>query len=115
MSQSLELSPLESLQEAAECLKVLGHPIRLRMVEILMQGEFAVHEIAELCLLPPHQTCEHLRNLKSHGLLRSTRRGRSVYYQIADPRLPRMLNCIRAACEEATAPPAHQDPQPTQT
>jgi DNA-binding transcriptional ArsR family regulator len=101
MNKSLDLLPLELLQDAAECLKVLGHPIRLRMVEILMQGQFAVHEIAELCQLPPHQTCEHLRMLKSHGLLGSTRRGRSVYYQIADPRLPRMLSCIRAACEEA--------------
>ncbi|NQT14519.1 MAG: winged helix-turn-helix transcriptional regulator [Planctomycetes bacterium] len=105
METSLDLSPLESLEEAAECLKVLGHPIRLRMVEILMQGEFPVREMAELCQLPPHQACEHLRILKSHGLLTSQRRGRSVYYQIADARLPRLLNCIRTACGfcEATA------------
>ena len=99
MQKSLDLLPLESLQDAAECLKVLGHPIRIRMVEILTQGEFPVHEIAELCQLPPHQACEHLRILKSHGLLKSNRRGRSVYYEIADPRLPRLLGCIRAACE----------------
>ena len=99
MQKSLDLLPLESLQDAAECLKVLGHPVRIRMVEILMQGEFPVHEIADLCQLPPHQACEHLRILKSHGLLKSNRRGRSVYYEIADPRLPRLLSCIRAACE----------------
>ena len=98
MQKSLDLLPLESLQDAAECLKVLGHPVRIRMVEILMQGEFPVHEIADLCQLPPHQACEHLRILKSHGLLKSNRRGRSVYYEIADPRLPRLLACIRAAC-----------------
>ena len=99
MQKPLDLLPMESLQEAAECLKVLGHPIRIRMVEILTQGEFPVHEIAELCELPPHQACEHLRILKTHGLLKSNRRGRSVYYEIADPRLPRLLGCIRAACE----------------
>jgi len=99
MKTSLDLSPLELLEGAAECLKVLGHPIRLRMVEILMQGEFPVHEIAEFCQLPPHQACEHLRILKSHSLLTSHRRGRSVFYEIADPRLPRLLNCIRTACE----------------
>lgn len=100
MQKSFDLLPLESLQGAAECLKVLGHPIRLRMVEILMQGEFPVHEIAELCQLPPHQACEHLRMLKGHGFLGSNRRGRSVFYQIVDPRLPRLLDCIRAACEQ---------------
>jgi len=99
MQNSLDLMPLESLQNAAECLKVLGHPIRIRMVEILTQGEFPVHEIADLCQLPPHQACEHLRMLKSHGLLKSNRRGRSVYYEIADPRLPRLLDCIRSTCE----------------
>jgi len=99
MQNSLDLMPFESLENAAECLKVLGHPIRIRMVEILTQGEFPVHEIADLCQLPPHQACEHLRILKSHGLLTSHRRGRPVYYEIADPRLPRLLDCIRSTCE----------------
>jgi DNA-binding transcriptional ArsR family regulator len=113
METSLDLSPLGAFEEAAECLKVLGHPIRLRMVEILMQGEFPVREIAEFCQLPPHQTCEHLRILKSHGLLKSHRRGRSVFYEIADSRLPRLLNCIRTACDSpqptATEPKTHQE------
>jgi DNA-binding transcriptional ArsR family regulator len=99
MHPSLDLLPLESLQEAADCLKALSHPLRLRMVDILMQGEFPVHRIAQLCELPPHQACEHLRLLKSHGLLTSRRHGRAVFYEIADPRLPRLVACIRAACE----------------
>lgn len=98
MRKPLELTPLEPLGEAAECLKVLGHPVRLRMVEILMQGRFPVRKIAELCQLPPHQACEHLRMLKGHGLLGSHRRGREVFYEIADSRLPQLLGCIRAAC-----------------
>jgi DNA-binding transcriptional ArsR family regulator len=104
MEKPPDLSPIQTLQEAAECLKALGHPSRLRMVEILMQGDFAVHEIARLCQLPPHQACEHLRMLKGHGLLGSNRRGRSVYYQIVDPRLPRLVQCIRAACGQSTQP-----------
>ena len=102
MEKPLDLLSLEALQDAADCLKVLGHPLRLRMVDILMQREFPVHQIARLCELPPHQACEHLRMLKGHGLLKSDRRGRSVYYAIADPRLPRLVECIRAACEQST-------------
>ncbi len=97
--QALDLLPTETLQGAAECLKTLGHPARLRIVDILMQGDFPVHEIARLCELPPHQACEHLRLLQSHGLLESRRRGRAVYYRIADPRLPQLLQCIRSVCE----------------
>ena len=101
MHDSLQLLPLEILGDAAECLKVLGHPARLRIVDILIQGEFPVHEIAQMCQLPPHQACEHLRLLRGHGLLESVRRGRTVIYRISDPRLPRLIACIRAACELA--------------
>ncbi|MCF7957529.1 MAG: metalloregulator ArsR/SmtB family transcription factor [Phycisphaerae bacterium] len=88
----------EALERAAECLKVMAHPVRLRIVDVLMQGEFAVHEIAEFCQTTPNQTCEHLRLLKGHGLLDSDRRGRTVYYTIKSPQLPGLLNCIRSQC-----------------
>jgi len=110
MQNPLNLLPLELLEEAAECLKVLGHPVRLRMVDLLMQGEFPVHQIAQLCQLPPHQACEHLRTLKKHGLLGSRRRGRAVFYEIVDPRLPQLLDCIRAACERPRRPPVSRRP-----
>ena len=98
MNGKVKLPPDEVLEEAAECLKVMAHPVRLKMVNILMQGEFAVHEIAELCEASANQTCEHLRLLKGHGLLSSERRGRTVYYKILSPRLPRLIECISAHC-----------------
>ncbi len=95
----VEFLPDEMLDAAAECLKVMAHPIRLRIVNILMQGEYAVHEIAELCSTSANQTCEHLRLLKGHSLLSSQRRGRTVYYKIASPQLPALLNCIKNNCQ----------------
>jgi DNA-binding transcriptional ArsR family regulator len=99
MDNTPRMLAAEFLRDAAECLKTLGHPARLRIVDILMQGEFPVHQIAGLCELPPHQTCEHLRLLQVHGLLASQRRGRAVFYRIVDPRLPRLMGCIRASCD----------------
>ncbi len=97
--KTIELLPNEMIEKAAECLKVMAHPVRLRIVNILMQGEFPVHEIADLCLTSPNQTCEHLRLLKGHGLLSSQRQGRTVYYKIANPQLPGLINCIRKNCQ----------------
>ncbi len=99
MAKELTLIALDDLQQAAECLKVMAHPARLRMVEILMQGKYPVHEIARLCELPDAQACDHLRLLKGHGLLDSERQGRVVLYRIANPRLPKLLRCIRSTCE----------------
>jgi ArsR family transcriptional regulator, zinc-responsive transcriptional repressor len=95
----LDLMPMEILAQASECLRLLAHPIRLRMIEILMQGEFAVHEIARICELNPNQTCDHLRLLKGHRLLDSKRRGRTVYYTIAAPQPTGIIECIRKNCK----------------
>ena len=96
--KQIELLPDELAEKAADCLKVMAHPVRLRIVNIMMQGEFAVHEIAELANTSANQTCEHLRLLKGHGLLDADRRGRTVYYTIASPQLPGLLNCIKRNC-----------------
>lgn len=95
------LLPMDFLEAAAECMKVMAHPVRLRIVDILMQGQFAVGDIAAMCDLPSHQASEHLRLMKGRGLLESTRHGRTVYYSIASPRLPGMLKCICNTCDQA--------------
>ena len=94
------LLPMETCRQAAECLKAMAHPARLRIVDILMEGEYPVCEIAEMCELSPHQACEHLRLLQGHGFLDSERRGRAVYYKIVSPRLPALLSCLRSTCQK---------------
>ena len=99
MKTKLNLLPDRVLDNAAECLKVMAHPMRLKMVNILMQGEFAVHEVAALCHTTPNQACEHLRLLKGHGLLSSERKGRTVYYKIQSLQLPSLIECISGSCQ----------------
>jgi len=94
----VNILPNETLEDAAACLRIMAHPVRLRIVDILMQGDLAVHEISELCDLKPHQVCEHLRLMQNSGLLNSKRKGRTVHYGIVSPHLPALLHCIRANC-----------------
>ena len=42
-----KLTPLEALEQAAECLKTLAHPHRLRMIQMLLRGRYMVGELAE--------------------------------------------------------------------
>jgi DNA-binding transcriptional ArsR family regulator len=93
------LLPEAALAQAAECLRLMAHPLRLRMVELLLQAERPVHAISKLCGLSPAQTCGHLRLLKGHGLLGSVRKGRTVYYRIVSPQLPGLIECIRKNCD----------------
>jgi ArsR family transcriptional regulator, zinc-responsive transcriptional repressor len=94
----MSLLSIESLAEAAACLKVMAHPVRLRIVDILMQGSYTVREIAELCETRENQICEHLRLMQNCGFLTSERQGRAVYYKILSSQLPGLLNCVRQHC-----------------
>lgn len=91
----VELMSMEHLSHAAECLKVLAHPVRLRIVDLLLQGHFPVGEIAQRCAIRSSQASEHLRLMQSHGLLRSSRVHRKVYYEVAAPHVPKIIACIR--------------------
>ncbi len=95
MSKSkLKLTELESLGEAAECLRTLAHPHRLRMVQMLLQGDFSVGELAESCGLPSAMASEHLRLMQRCGFLTSEKDGRQVFYRVAEPHLKQIMGCI---------------------
>jgi ArsR family transcriptional regulator, zinc-responsive transcriptional repressor len=80
--------------QAAECLKALAHPIRLKMVQLLLHGRYSVGELAKDCDVPDNVACEHLRLMQRCGFFTSEREGRSVYYQVAEPNLAKIMNCI---------------------
>jgi ArsR family transcriptional regulator, zinc-responsive transcriptional repressor len=90
----------QQLHDAAECLKVMAHPARLKTVLILMRGEFPVNEIASQCGISANQTCEHLRLMQGRGFLTSRRDGKTVYYKIISPRLPSLIECISKHCDK---------------
>jgi DNA-binding transcriptional ArsR family regulator len=85
---------LAALNEAAECLKVLAHPHRLRMLQMLLRGRFTVGELAQACALPSHMASEHLRLMQRCGFLDSVKAGRKAYYRVAEPHLADLLACI---------------------
>ena len=95
-TSKLRLTELEALGEAAECLRTLAHPHRLRMVQMLLQGEFPVGELAEKCGLPSAMASEHLRLMQRCGFLTSEKNGRQVFYHVAEPHLKQILGCIEA-------------------
>jgi DNA-binding transcriptional ArsR family regulator len=90
----LRLTELGALGEAAECLRTLAHPHRLRMVQMLLQGDFTVGELAEACELPSAMASEHLRLMQRCGFLTSEKTGRKVFYRVTEPHLKSILKCV---------------------
>jgi len=90
----LRLTDLDALGQAAECLRTLAHPHRLRMVQMMLQGRYTVGELAEACGLPSAMASEHLRLMQRCGFLGSEKDGRIVYYRVVEPHLKEILKCI---------------------
>ncbi len=90
----LKLTDLDALGQAAECLRALAHPHRLRMVQMLLQGDYTVGELAEACDLPSAMASEHLRLMQRCGFLASEKDGRRVYYRVVEPHLKNILRCV---------------------
>jgi ArsR family transcriptional regulator, zinc-responsive transcriptional repressor len=91
-------------REAAECLKALGHPVRLRMVELLLERELNVNELAEACRVTQPVASTHLRFLQRCRLFAAERRGKSVYYRVAEPGVADLLNLIRRRFSRRVSP-----------
>ena len=91
-----KLTSLDALEQAAECLKTLAHPHRLRMVQMLLRGRYTVGELAEACGIPSHMASEHLRLMQRCGFLTSEKDGRKAYYQIVETHLASIMTCIEA-------------------
>lgn len=91
--QELSASKVEF---ASSMFKMLGHPLRLRLVELLdVHGEKTVNELAELSGEPQPTVSLYLNRLKTLGLLASRRAGNQTYYYVSHPKLGTLLDCIR--------------------
>ena len=90
------LTRLEALEQAAECLRTLAHPHRLRMVQILLEKEHTVGQLAEACSIRSHVASEHLRRMKDRGLLASRRDGQRTWYRVQELGVAGIIRCVEA-------------------
>ena len=83
------------LERMAAALRVLAHPHRLKMVELLMEQDLTVGELAEILEIPANACSQHLNLMRAHGLVIHRRRGKEVYYQVENISAANVIRCIR--------------------
>jgi DNA-binding transcriptional ArsR family regulator len=76
--------------------RVLGHPARVRIIELLRDGERSVGALQAELGLESGATSQHLAALRRVGLVESRREGTSVYYRAADEKVFELLETGRA-------------------
>jgi DNA-binding transcriptional ArsR family regulator len=75
----------------AELFKALAHPARIRVLEVLVDGERAVGEIQPLVGIEASHLSQQLGVLRRAGLVVTRKAGSSVFYAIRDPLLVDLL------------------------
>src|ERR1700733_12501899 len=79
----------------ANLFRVLGHPARVRILEVLREGEQSVGALQAELGLDSSGTSQHLAALRRIGLVQSRRHGTSVFYRVADERVFDLLSAGR--------------------
>lgn len=79
----------------AEFFKTLGHPLRIRTLELLSEGERSVSALREETGAEQSHLSQQLGVLRRAGLVETRRDGSSVIYRIADERVEELLAIAR--------------------
>ena len=79
----------------ATLFRTLGHPARVRILELLRDGEHSVGALQDALGLDSGGTSQHLAALRRIGLVESRKEGTSVYYRAADPQVFALLELGR--------------------
>jgi DNA-binding transcriptional ArsR family regulator len=87
----------------AGLFRTLGHPARVRILELLRDGERTVGSLQEALELDSGGTSQHLAALRRVGVVESRREGTSVHYRVAGPEVFELLDAGRGLIARSLA------------
>jgi ArsR family transcriptional regulator len=97
-------------QAKAELFRTLGHPVRIRALELLQDGPRPVRDLLTSMDVEPSNLSQHLAVLRRAGLVTSSRDGSSVVYALSTPDVAdllaagrRILGCMLTDRDELLA------------
>ena len=90
-------------QAKADFFKTLGHPARIRVLELLSQREYAVGEMLPEVGIEATSLSQQLAVLRRAGLVTSRKEGSTVYYALTSPHVAELLAVARRILTEVLA------------
>jgi ArsR family transcriptional regulator len=75
----------------ADLFRTLGHPVRIRVLELLQDGPKVVRELLEDLEIESSSLSQQLAVLRRAGLVTSSRKGNAVIYQLSTPDIAQLL------------------------
>lgn len=85
----------EDIDRAAQSMKAMAHPLRLKILCTLGPNEISVQDIVELVGTSQSNISQHLAILRDKGILSSRKDANRVYYRVSDNRTLRLIGMMR--------------------
>jgi DNA-binding transcriptional ArsR family regulator len=92
---------VDKLNAAVNMLKVISHPVRLAIVDLLTHNkQLTVLEIQEALGLEQAVASQHLTLMEDKGVLRSEKVGRNKFVALRFPKMKNIIVCMENCCNE---------------
>jgi ArsR family transcriptional regulator len=89
----------ELAQFKAEFFKALAHPLRVRILDELRDGELGVNALGTRLDVEQSSLSQHLAILRGRNLVAARKEGLNVYYSVSDPEVFRLLDTAKKIFE----------------
>ncbi|MEU8579749.1 ArsR/SmtB family transcription factor [Streptomyces abikoensis] len=87
--------PVPLYQAKAEFFRMLGHPVRIRVLELLQDGPKPVRDLLTAIEIEPSSLSQQLAVLRRSGIVTSTRTGSTVVYELAGGDVADLMSAAR--------------------
>ena len=84
------------MNRASDVFQALSHPLRLSICCELSTAEQSVSQLCNSLHQPQHSISQHLALLRKQSVVKARKQSRQVFYQISDPQVQKVLNCIKS-------------------
>ena len=84
------------MNRASDVFQALSHPLRLSICFELSTAEQSVSQLCNSLHQPQHSISQHLALLRKQSVVKARKQSRQVFYQISDPQVQKVLNCIKS-------------------
>jgi len=85
----------EDIQQAAQAIKAIAHPLRLKILCVLNDQEISVQDIVDQVGTSQSNISQHLAILRDKGVLATRKDANRVYYRIGDLRTLKLVGMMR--------------------
>ncbi|MEW2516628.1 ArsR/SmtB family transcription factor [Actinacidiphila alni] len=99
----MDTTPVPLYQAKAEFFRMLGHPVRIRVLELLQAGPMPVRDLLAAIEIEPSSLSQQLAVLRRSGIVTATRGGSTVVYALAGGDVGDLMRAARRILTELLA------------